>query len=286
MTYRDYTRETPGRFVMPDVPTGIVPYHPPVGSLYDSSPGPYAPRYRNPCDRLIGSSIGYPGAGYPHAPVVGGIHPRNWDLFEYPTGPRVDRCPPPGPMYTPFGPVPEWGRRRGLPAPSVIAEGFEPRPGGLLVPPWVAPAGNPIVTREHPHEYGKLNPYVWPAPGTAEASYAYGTDPRPLFYGPQAPHGGMPENHGPFYPRLRTEHARSPRVRGVAAPEDPEPPSGNARSTAPSGNTKIPPHLVFVFVFVVLLACMLNGGMPKTPALGAAMPGPAVGIIPAGSSAT
>lgn len=284
MPYEDYTQETAGRFVMPDIDTGIVPFRPPHPTMFGPGWGPHGAHYQTPCDRAIGANIGTPYGGSalsPH-PVVGGIHPRNWDLFEYPSGPWTEKCPPPGRMHTEGLPVPAWERRRGVPTQSVMAEGFSARPayGGQLAPPWIAPAGNPTVTREHPYNYGQLNPDVWPGPGATESSYVTGLDPRPLFYGPQAPNGGMPAHHGPFYPQLRTQHPHRPATAPPQNVNGGEGGCGTCGGFAIPGQERFPLILIIAFVLIILLVCMIAGGSAKRTVVvhapGAGVPAPSV----------
>lgn len=203
MPYDDYTRQTPGRYVPPDIDTGI--------SLFDE---PAPPRYQGECDQRVAASI---ASGASHT-----MHPRNWDLFSYPTGQWGE---------------PSWGPRRGPFAQSVTAEGFQGAP-------WVAPAGRFPVTREHPD--GGLNPAMWPSPG-ASTMYAP-PDPRPMYYGPPTPAGGMPSHYQPIHPPTRTAHKKH--ADAFAA--------GPRCASCASINIAVTPSTVIIFILFILLTCMLS----------------------------
>ena len=271
MAYPDYTRQTPGRYVAPDIPVGVVPLRAPPPAMFGPH-GPYGARYASPCDQMLGANLAgdamspYPAIGPPPGAVMPGaqVHPRNWDLFEYPTGEWRRACPGGGGPTAAY-PVPAWARRQGPFVQSVQAEGFAPRP---LTPPWIAPAGNPTVTREHPYDAGRVNPMMWPAPGAQETSFMRGVDPRPLYYGAQAPtENGVPAHYGPFYPSLRSEHIRNP-------PRDTgEPACGGCGGRGGGGSlmSEIDRHmpspamLAIIFVVLILWVCLAASAKSAAP---------------------
>lgn len=277
MIHDDYTRQTPGRFVTPDDNVGISLFEPEPPVIYGSPEdiGPGGVRYRTPCDAALGAEI-----------QAGRMHPRNWSLFQTPSGQWAQSCGGGSRGLSPAHPmgpaVPAWGNRVGVYSPSagppVLASGYggmregfaspaHYRPGDY-VPPWVSAYRNP-TSAANPY-YGALpggqpmiHPALWPSPGSSEAM---ARDPRPDFYGVPSPSGGTPPHHGTTVPLLHRGHA----IKHVP-PCDASCKGGGEGCGCGLSSLFSPRVLVIIIVvLLVLWACALGSGSGSVPVFFAA----------------